>query len=412
MATLHSTKEERLKRVQDAVQLKEPDYVPFAPGVGNYFSRGYDISIYASMKDLRTVLPGIRGFLEDFSPDLGWVPGYYPTDAVELLECISIKCPGPGSGLDMESSFQMDDHALMTVEEYDDLIEDPGTFFLTKIYPRKYKALSFLSELTINNPLDSAFFGQLAIFDRPDVRLALDALKEAGRAAKVWNEGWGIIFEEFEKQGIPLGAGVGHPCAFDLLADTARGLVNTVTDIYTCPDKVLKAVEVLADLTVKQAVTRAKNAGTGYLFIPLHAGVDEFMSPENYKKFYWPGLQKLICALVDNDITPYIYCEGKYHQRLDILADVPKGKVIYTFEDVDIKKAKEVLGDVACIGGNLPTSLLAYGKKEQVIEETKRLLDIAAPGGGFMMDCSIILDNCKRENLEAWEETTRLYGKY
>ena len=70
------------------------------------------------------------------------------------------------------------------------------------------------------------------------------------------------------------------------------------------------------------------------------------------------------------------------------------------------------MGKVACIGGNLPTSLLAYGKKEQVVEATKRLLDIGAPGGGFLMDCSIILDNAKRENLEAWEETTRLYGKY
>ena len=312
----------------------------------------------------------------------------------------------------MDDSYQMDDHEFMSVEEYDDLINNPGEFFLTKVIPRKYKTLSFLSELQVSDPLESMFFGQLEIFDRPDVRIALDALKEAGRAAKVWNQGWSEIFAEFDKQGIPLGAGVGHPCPFDLLADTTRGLLNTVMDIYSCPDKVLAAVDVMTEICIKQAVGRTKNVGLKYLFIPLHAGVDEFMSPEHYKKFYWPGLQKMICALVENDITPYIFCEGKYHQRLDIISDVPPGKVIYTFEDVDMRKAKETVGKVACIGGNLPTSLLAYGKKEQVVEATKRLLDIGAPGGGFLMDCSMILDNAKRENLEAWEETTRLYGKY
>ena len=53
----------------------------------------------------------------------------------------------------------------------------------------------------------------------------------------------------------------------------------------------------------------------------------------------------MICALVENDITPYIFFgEGKYHQRLDIISDVPPGKVIYTFEDVDMRKAKRNCG--------------------------------------------------------------------
>ena len=60
----------------------------------------------------------------------------------------------------------------------------------------------------------------------------------------------------------------------------------------------------------------------------------------------------------------------------------------------------------------LPNALLAFGSKEQVIEETKRQLDILAPGGGFIMDCSIMLDNAKHENVEAWRETTLKYGCY
>ena len=102
----------------------------------------------------------------------------------------------------------------------------------------------------------------------------------------------GNFLRNLTNKGIPLGAGVGHPCPFDLLADTTRGLLNTVMDIYSCPDKVLAAVDVMTEICIKQAVGRTKNVGLKYLFIPLHAGVDEFMSPEHYKKFYWPGLQK------------------------------------------------------------------------------------------------------------------------
>lgn len=53
-----------------------------------------------------------------------------------------------------------------------------------------------------------------------------------------------------------------------------------------------------------------------------------------------------------------------------------------------------------------------HGTKEQIVEETKRLLDICAPSGGYMMSNSISLDNCKRENLAAWYEATEKYGKY
>ncbi len=62
-------------------------------------------------------------------------------------------------------------------------------------------------------------------------------------------------------------------------------------------------------------------------------------------------------ALIDLNITPYVFCEGKYNTRLEVISDVPKGKVIYMFEEVDIVQAKKTVGQVACICGNLPTGL-------------------------------------------------------
>ena len=65
-----------------------------------------------------------------------------------------------------------------------------------------------------------------------------------------------------------------------------------------------------------------------------------------------------------------------------------------------------------CIAGNLPGALLDYGKPEEIIDETKRMIDTCAPGGGFIMDCSIVMDHYREENMDAWFQTTTEYGKY
>jgi hypothetical protein len=67
--------------------------------------------------------------------------------------------------------------------------------------------------------------------------------------------------------------------------------------------------------------------------------------------------------------VPYIYTEGGYDTRLECLKEVPKGKVLYHFEKVDMIKAKKILGDTACISGGFPVYLLDHGTKQQVIDE-------------------------------------------
>ena len=91
---------------------------------------------------------------------------------------------------------------------------------------------------------------------------------------------------------------------------------------------------------------------------------------------------------------------------------MPPGKVVYMFEKVDMKRAKETVGKVACINANLPTATLMFSTPEKVADETKRLLDICAPGGGFMMDTSIPVDRCPKENLHAMFDTVLKYGNY
>ena len=61
---------------------------------------------------------------------------------------------------------------------------------------------------------------------------------------------------------------------------------------------------------------------------------------------------------------------------------------------------------------NKAGGLLSYASKERVADEVKRLLDICAPGGGFIFETTSALSHVKRENVEAMFETVKLYGKY
>ena len=251
-----------------------------------------------------------------------------------------------------------------------------------------------------------------AALSAPPLAQAFEAMAAAGRAVGEYVQSSVDLNMHLIHKGYPVWGSAVASSPFDDFADNIRGLINTVMDLKTDPELLAEAVDRYTQVSIPAAINLAKISHMDNVFIPLHLGIDEFMSPDDYNQYYWPPLKKLLLALTEADITPFVFCEGNYYTRLETLKDVPKGKVVYFFEKQDMAKAKNILGGTACIAGNLDTNLLTYGTKAQVEEETKRLLDICAPGGGYMMSNNISLDNCKRENLAAWYEAVEKYGKY
>jgi uroporphyrinogen-III decarboxylase len=136
------------------------------------------------------------------------------------------------------------------------------------------------------------------------------------------------------------------------------------------------------------------------------------MSPKQFENFYWPTLKRLIHELVDNKLVPFVFWEGDCTARLEMIGDIPKGKVVYMFESTDIFKAKEILGDAVCIRGNVPISILMTGTPDDVRRYCKKLIDVVGKNGGFIMDASANLDDAIPENVKAMIEFTKEYGVY
>ena len=406
-----NTIDKRVKRVHDVVALKEPDRVPFAPSVGTGYLEGSGVSRFEAMIDIRNFKQPVADFLSRYEVDLFWAPTIYPSNVMEVLGTQYIMWPGPTWGLDLNAPFQLCDMSFLGEDQYDEFIQDPTAFIFNKVFSARHKNLKGLEKAALNNVIEFGHYASLSSFADPDVQSALHCLMRAGEESAKWLQGSGENVEVAVAHHAPPAVLTGCTCAYDAFADMLRGYINLPMDLMTIPDKVLAACDVM-DVFSQQAIEGAAAMGVDYFFIPLHGGHDEMMSDATYRKHYWPYLQKMILHAIDLGMTPYVLTEGPYNTRLEVLKEVPKGKVIYMFEQVDMALAKKVLGDTACICGNFPNVSLLYGSKEKVVDLTKRMLDTCMPGGGFIMNCAIALDNFKPELMDAWYETTMTYGVY
>jgi uroporphyrinogen-III decarboxylase len=95
-----------------------------------------------------------------------------------------------------------------------------------------------------------------------------------------------------------------------------------------------------------------------------------------------------------------------------VIKDLPRGKTIWLFDATDMARAKETLGDVACISGNVPSTILGVGTPDEVSEYVRKLIDTAGKGGGYILQNGAVLDDAKPENVRAMIETGKKYGVY
>jgi hypothetical protein len=404
---------EREKRIYDAVALKQPDRVPltasfyFFPAV--YYGATKQELMYNPDKlwDLQ-----LRCTLE-FAPDLAQNPFglmfYGP-----LYEALDFKqTQWPGGQLAADVPFQFVEGEYMKADEYDMLFSNPAEFALCRYWPRISGALKTLEKLPPFNKLTTyAGHGFIAIMGRPEFQEMLDALKKAGAESARLGDYSRRFDAKLKEEGFPTQGGGLCQAPFDFLGDYLRGTKGLMLDMYRRPDTVIKACETILPLEIERGVATAKATGSKIVFIALHKGLDGFMSLAQFDKFYWPTLKELVCALIKEDLIPYLFWEGNCTSRLDHISDIPAGKAIYRFEATDMFKAKDALRDKVCIRGNVPISILATGTPDEVKDYCRKLIDYAGKDGGYIMDSSAGLTEARPENLRAMFDFTREYGVY
>jgi uroporphyrinogen-III decarboxylase len=98
--------------------------------------------------------------------------------------------------------------------------------------------------------------------------------------------------------------------------------------------------------------------------------------------------------------------------RLEVIKEMPRAKVIWHFEVMDMAKAKDILGNNACIAGNLPVSLLCTGTPQEVKEGCRRLIETCGKGGGYILTGAASMNEGNPDSLRAMIEAAKEYGVY
>jgi uroporphyrinogen-III decarboxylase len=184
-------------------------------------------------------------------------------------------------------------------------------------------------------------------------------------------------------------------------------------DLRRQPEQLLKAQEKAIRIQVEYAIHFKEATGLTWTSIPLHRGSDGMMSIAQFEKHYWPQLKDMLLQLIDAGITPNVFYEGAWDQRLEYLAELPRGKTTGMFQSSDIFRVKEVLGDTMAILGGMPTSLLRAGPASAIRERTHEVCERVGKGGGFVMQPTINeMEGGDPELISAWIAATKEFGVY
>jgi uroporphyrinogen-III decarboxylase len=404
----------RVDRLLAAVNLQQPDHVPVALTAGWWPALYAGMTPYEAMQDPAKAAQAWVDFTVEFDMDAMVSPVLYTTPST-VFESIDYKLYSwPGHGVAKEASYQYNEKEWMLPEEYDHLISDPTDYMIRRYLPRTVGAFAGFAKLPsffefVELPFVSGFMGA---WGSPEMTDGLERLAKASRAAGEWAAATFPRIGEMIALGYPAYWGGATKAPFDYLGDSMRGTREVVIDLYRRPEKVVAACERLTQVAI-DFVTRGPNPpATPFIFMPLHKGADGFMSDAQFKTFYWPSLKAVLLGLIEEGFIPFLFAEGKYTSRLEVIMDLPKASTVWLFDQTDMAKAKKTIGTVACMQGNVPLSLLYAGTVEETEKYCRDLIDVAGKGGGFVLDIGAVADSGKADNLRAMVRTAKEYGRY
>jgi uroporphyrinogen-III decarboxylase len=404
---------ERTTRFIKAIQLEEPDRVPCILPSGLFPAHYAGYNLREVMYDYDKLRKAYLKFIAEFDLDTYTGPSLvFPGKVLEMTDHRLHKWPGHGLP-DNSSIYQYVEQDYMKDDEYPALLKNPADFWWRCFLPRTVGAFEPLSKLPPMGGMMGVPVGFYAAMASPDVEAAFRTMIEAGKEVIKWQKVVREINTASLAAGIPNLRGGGLAGApFDNIADMLRGTRGMVMDMYRQPEKLHEAMETIVPNTIKSVVAGADASGCPVCFMPLHKGDEGFMSPRQFETFYWPTFRRVLLGMIEEGLVPYPFAEGRYGARLEVIKDLPKSSVLWSFEDIDMARAKKVLGGNACIAGNVPASVLHTGTPEDVKAYCRKLIETCAPGGGYMLTGAAGMNEGNPENLRAMMSAVKEYGVY
>ena len=216
----------RAKRMQDAIELEQPDRIPISMGFGYFLAEYGGITRQELYDNPEKAQELLEELVMRFQPDSAFGAWGTPEPSKILGDRMT---KWPGYGLGPQGSFQFDEHEFMKAEDYDAFLHDPSDYAIRTYLPRAFEALEGLAMLP---SLSLSLFGYYSLGNTvtllaPPVMAAFEALTKAAQATMAFNDQMMTSMQRMMALGFPgpsFLAGSIIEAPFDFMSDTLRGM--------------------------------------------------------------------------------------------------------------------------------------------------------------------------------------------
>jgi uroporphyrinogen-III decarboxylase len=195
-------------------------------------------------------------------------------------------------------------------------------------------------------------------------------------------------------------------------------LITFLVAMRERPDLVDRFLDACLERTLFVAEEQLKRGAT-----LMWGGVDicysdgPLFSPEMFRRFFVPRL-KQITDLCHRYHVPYFkHTDGNIRLIEEALLYECGIDGLHPLEPeagMDLRYYKEKCGDTITLLGNVSCAqVLVYGTTEEIEEETRKAIEVGAPGGGYVLSSSnTIHSQVPAEKYLVMLEAARNYGRY
>jgi len=188
--------------------------------------------------------------------------------------------------------------------------------------------------------------------------------------------------------------------------------------LFMDPDLVHEMVNAFVDWNLKVAKLASKTGGVDVFQISDDWGGTNglLISPEHFGEFFIKPFEKLVQGLKALGSPVIMHNDGQIWDVLDelVATGIQGFHPVEKAAGMDLKIVKERYEGKLCPVGNVNNkTTMVTGTPEEVRAEVKECIEIAGPGGGYIMSTDHSLhDDIPSENVHALIETTHKFGVY
>jgi len=338
------------QRVMEAIELKEPDYVPVVPIVTYTNAQLVDINfseaLHSAEKMAKALIAGFKAAGYD-GIYVGWESSF--NLMAEAMGC----------------KLQIQPNSVAFVKEQ--LIKEPSDLDKVKV-------------------ADPETDGRLPIHLK-----AIELVKE-----KIGRE-------------VPIFKYVPGPLT---LASVLRGQDQLLMELVRNPDFVQDILKPASESSKRYGAAVVKH-GADVAVVADPIASSSIISPNMFDEFAFSPIKDVLNSISDAGGIPSLHICGNTIPILERMLDTG-AHIIELDYRVDLKFAKDMVGESVCIQGNIdPVGVLLNGKPNDVERKARECIEKAARRGGFILSsgCEVPL-NAPFENVKAMVSAAKKYGQY